>query len=839
MNLKYLERQTARPTWLRYAVAIAAALAALPVRFLLGPQLGFAAPYLTFFPAVVFSCWFGGFGPSLITTLLSACLGLYFFVPPILSFEISANRDVWGLVRFIVGSVVISWLFQMLLQIQRREREQQRFAAVILGSIRDAVLTTDIDGNVTFMNTVASKLTGWTPEEAANRPVSEVLRISDSDVLETRAGARITVDNSVAPLRAEDGHTVGQVLVFRDTTERRKAEQQRQAAEQQLAESQKQMSRMLKSISDGFAAVDRDCRYTYVNAEAGRQLGKTQAELIGRSIHELFPAGLPDPLQQSLERSMSEQIPATCEVVLPASAATFRFRIFPAPEGLAIYSVDISIEKKAAEVNALLAAIVESSNEAIVGSSLDGIATAWNTGAQRIFGYSADEILGRPLAILATPDRMDEMPHILNRIRGGERVEQFETVRRAKDGRLLDIAMTVSPIRGPDGCVIGASKVAYDITERNASYRALLNSEARLAMALEAGSMGVWEWRLPEDRVKWSPQLEVIHGLKPGTFPGTFDAFQAGIHADDRTRVLDGIRKALRQRAEYRNEYRMMRADGSVVWLETRGRIVLNENGNPHRMLGVCMDITARKNVEEELLLQAERLARSNADLRSFAYAASHDLQEPLRIISTFSELLLRRYKGRLDPGADELIGSVVESSLRMGTLIQDLLNYSRLINDGEIPSSDVDLNEALKWALDNVRTAIQESGAVIHAAALPKVRGDRVQLAQLFQNLIGNAIKYRGVDPPDIHITAEQHTGEWVLAVRDNGIGIDPAYHERIFGVFKRLHGSEYPGTGIGLALCKRIVEKHGGRIWVESEKGKGSRFYFSIAKAAARGAS
>jgi PAS domain S-box-containing protein len=827
MNLNYLDRPTARPAWLRYGVAIAAALVALPMRFILGPELGFAAPYLTFFPAVIFSSWFGGFGPSVVTTLLGATLGLYFFVPPILSFQVSSIRDVWGSVRFVSGSLIISWLFQMLLRIRRRELEQQRFAAVTLASIGDAVLTTDIEGRVIFMNAVATQLTGWTLEEASNRKIGDVLRISRDDVLETRTGAHIPVDNSTAPLKDEKGRASGQVLVFRDTTERRKAERQ-------LAESQQQMSRMLKSISDGFAAIDRGWCYTYVNAEAARQLGRTQAELIGHSIRDLFPAGLPDPLQRYLERAMSDQIPVTCEVVLPVSGATFRFRIFPAPDGLAIYSVDISLEKKAAEVNAFLAAIVESSNEAIIGSSLDGIATAWNAGAQRIFGYSAGEMIGQPLTMLSVPDRLHEMPRILDRIRGGERVEQFETVRRAKDGGLLDIALTVSPIRGPDGSVIGASKVAHDITERKASYQALRNSETRLAMALEAGSMGVWEWRLADGCMEWSPQLEAIHGLQPGTFGGTLEAFQIDIHAEDRARVLDTIKNALAGETEYRQEYRIVRPDRNMAWLEMRGRIHFDDAGVAERMVGICMDITVRKHVEEELLLQAERLARSNADLRSFAYAASHDLQEPLRIISTFSELLLRRYKGKLDAGADELIASVVDSSLRMGTLIKDLLNYSRLINDSEIPSADVDLNEALQWALDNVQTAIEESGASIHAGPLPTVRGDRVQLAQLFQNLIGNAIKYRGVDLPDIRVSAVQNAGEWVLSVCDNGLGIDPAYHERIFGVFKRLHGSEYPGTGIGLALCKRIVERHGGRIWVESEKGKGSTFHFSIATAA-----
>jgi len=264
--------------------------------------------------------------------------------------------------------------------------------------------------------------------------------------------------------------------------------------------------------------------------------------------------------------------------------------------------------------------------------------------------------------------------------------------------------------------------------------------------------------------------------------------------------------------------------------VEGRGRIVLDANGDPERMLGVCMDATARKTADEELLRQSDKLARSNADLKDLAYAASHDLQEPLRNVTTFTQLFAKHYREKLEGEADEFISYIVDSTARMSNLIRDLLGYSRVINAGDSPFHEVALNEAVDRALRNLQAAVKESAAVIDVGPLPTIRGDAVQLAQLFQNLIGNAIKYRGPETPRIWISAEPGDRGWLLSVRDNGEGIDPAYHERIFGVFKRLHGMEHPGTGIGLAICKRIVEKHGGHIWVESEAGHGATFRFSI---------
>lgn len=275
-------------------------------------------------------------------------------------------------------------------------------------------------------------------------------------------------------------------------------------------------------------------------------------------------------------------------------------------------------------------------------------------------------------------------------------------------------------------------------------------------------------------------------------------------------------------------EITIIRRDAEPTIAEMR--VIETEWEEGTASLVLLHDITERKRAEELLARQAEELARSNVELDQFAYVVSHDLQEPLRAVAGYLRLLQKRNKGKLDADSEKYIARTVDAALRMQKLINDLLDYSRVHSRGT-PFEPTDCATVVNRALVHLHLAIERSGTVVTADSLPVVHGDATQLTQLFKNLISNAIKFHGDAPPLVHIAAERKEQEWIFSVRDNGIGIDPKYTDRIFVIFKRLHGRrKYPGTGIGLAICKKIVERHGGRIWVGSELGKGSTFYFTI---------
>ena len=280
----------------------------------------------------------------------------------------------------------------------------------------------------------------------------------------------------------------------------------------------------------------------------------------------------------------------------------------------------------------------------------------------------------------------------------------------------------------------------------------------------------------------------------------------------------------------YQFERQFLLKSGETPWFRVTVSLMRDEQAEPLYVIAQMEDITWRKEAEQSLRQRSEALERSNRELEQFAYVASHDLQEPLRMVGGYTQLLQRRYQGKLDTDADEFIAYIVEGVIRMQALINDLLVYSRLGTGGK-EFEPADCETTLDLAVTNLQTAIQEHSATVTHDPLPTVTADPTQLVQLFQNLIGNAVKFHGEDSPCVHVSAEKKGRDWLFSVRDNGIGIDPQYAERIFVIFQRLHGKgAYPGTGIGLAICKKIVERHGGRIGVKSHPGKGSTFYFTI---------
>jgi PAS domain S-box-containing protein len=518
-----------RSTLMRYGFAVLIVVLAAAITWAF-PLLGSRIPFALFYAAVILSTWYGGKHPGLLTTALSALVSAYLFLGIPYSFDRSLEEALL-LGVFLLVSLVITFLTERAQRAESKERASREQLLTTLKSIGDAVIATDAQGRVTFMNEVAQGLTGWKLTEAVGRelrqvfqivneetrnevesPVDRVIRegrivgLANPTMLVAKDGGEIPIDDSGAPMRDEEGNINGVVLVFRNITEQRQAE----------------------------------------------------------------------------------------------------------------------------EVRRQLASIVESSVDAIIGKTLDGIIKSWNKSAERLYGYSAEEVIGRPISILVPPDRPGEIPDILSRLRRGERVEQFETKRVKKNGEVIDIALTISPIMNAEGTIIGAATSARNITERKLAEQALSESKERLKQALEAARMGTWEWNIQSGVITWSETLEPLHGLVPGTFGGSFEDFMQLIHPEDRESLQRAVTDAIEQGTNYDIEFRVVWPDGSVRWMEGKGLAFKDQTGKPLRMTGLAMDITDRKQVEEALRAGEQRY---RAFVRNSSEAIwRFELDEPVSI---------------------------------------------------------------------------------------------------------------------------------------------------------------------------------------------------------------
>jgi two-component system CheB/CheR fusion protein len=382
-----------------------------------------------------------------------------------------------------------------------------------------------------------------------------------------------------------------------------------------------------------------------------------------------------------------------------------------------------------------------------------------------------------------------------------------------------------------------------DITAEKIREKELLTANERFHYAVKATKDAIWDWDLESDIV-----TRTGDGLRTNF---GYDVYEASkdpnfwiqrVHPEDKDSMLQKRTSVLENPAAlyWEDEYRFLKSDGNYAFVFDKGYILRDGAGKAQRMIGATQNISHQKETEALLLelnnrlkKRAEDLVNSNIELERFAYVASHDLQEPLRMVTSFLQLLKKKYRDQLDEVADQYIHFAVDGAERMKQLIMDLLEYSRVGFNRE-NNEQVDLNKLLKEQELLFEKTCQETGAVINTGPMPVVQGNKMQLSQLFQNLIGNAIKYHHKDrSPVVTIGSEEQADQFLFFVKDNGIGIEPAFFEKVFVIFQRLHNkSDYGGTGIGLAICKKIVEKHGGTIWVESTPQQGSCFYFTISK-------
>ncbi|MGB0909586.1 MAG: PAS domain-containing protein, partial [Nitrospirales bacterium] len=398
------------------------------------------------------------------------------------------------------------------------------------------------------------------------------------------------------------------------------------------------------------------------------------------------------------------------------------------------------------------------------------------------------------------------------------------------DGSLRWVEAMYVPETDHHGRIQGFFAMVLDIHERKIFEKQVEQLTDRLQLATQSAEIGVWDLDVVNNILTWDDQMYTLYGLGSDTFSGAYEAWTTALHPDDHERAHTALQEALAGGAPFNASFRILWPNQSIHHIRAFATVHRNTIGEVERMIGVNWDITEEKAAEEELTAYIENLRRSNSELEQFAYVASHDLQEPLRKIRNFSELLEARAKDHLPAEALKYLAPIVDGAVRMQTLVQDLLTYSRVAR-GELTVERVDLQKIVEQVTNNLEAIIADGQARITLNPLPTIEANLTQMEQLFQNLIGNGLKYHGPNIPSIEVSVTKKKQYWEFAIRDNGIGFDQQYADRIFVIFQRLHTKkEYAGTGIGLAICKKIVELHGGEIWVESTPNEGSTFFFTL---------
>ena len=624
------------------------------------------------------------------------------------------------------------------------------------------------------------------------------------------------------------------VSVQRDSSRRR-------AIEEELRESEEKYRMLLDGVRD-YAIFMMDPKGDVLswNAGAERTKGYSAGEILGRNFACFFPPddvrrGRPEELlrmtaasgrqeEQALRvrRDGSQFLAHVTLAALHDRAGRLR--------GFSEISHDLSESK---ESEARYRGLLEAAPDAMVVVNTGGEIVLLNVQAEKQFGYRRDELVGQPVKRLIPEGFAERLIADGTRTAAEALAQQIgtgiELIGRRKNGSAFPIEIMLSPLEGVEGILVTAA--IRDISVRKAAEAHLAQMEGRYRGLLEAAPDAMVVVNTGGGIVLLNVQAEKQFGYHRNELVGQKvrniipEGFAERLVAD----ALRSAEAALAQQIGTGIELSGRRKDGTEFPIE----IMLSplEGAEGILVTAAIRDISRRKAAEAQLLQKVEELKRSNEELGQFAYIASHDLQEPLRMVASYTQLLSRRYKGKLDSDADEFIAFAVDGASRMQRLIQDLLTFSRVGTKGK-DLVETASERSLEQALVNLRGAIEESGALVTHDPLPAVLADEAQLVQLFQNLVGNAIKYQGPGVPRVHISAARNGDRrWVFSVRDNGLGIDPQYFERIFGMFQRLHKrEEFAGTGIGLAICKKIAERHGSSITVQSQPGQGSTFLFSL---------
>ena len=746
---------------------------------------------------------------------------------------------------------------------RRKADELRNYLASIVDSTEDAIIGADLDGTIVSWNPAARKVYGYGAREALGRPLTslappertgEILaylakaaRGEPVKPFETerirKDGQRLHVSVTVSPLRDEERRIVGVSAINHDITDRKRAEETVKAERQRLFD-------VLETVPAMVCLLTPDHHVAFANRSFRERFGEAD----GRHCYE-YCFGLTAPCQfcESFQVFRTGQ-PHQWEVTTPSGrvieAHDFPFADVDGAPMVLEMDVDITDRKRAAEElrrlnqeleqmvqertarlrdsEERLALALRASDEGVWDWNLETGEVWYSARWKEMLGYEEQEIEPHLSAWerLVHPEDKERTLEMIRAVLRGEKQFEVEFRLRHEDGHYVPILSRGFPVRRePDDRIVRIVGTHLDLTERKAAeaerrrgfyHRSLI--EASLDPLVTIG---------PDGRI-----TDVNRATELATGCGREELIGTDFcdYFTEPAKARAGYQQVFEEGVVHDYELEIRHRDGHTTPVVYNASVYGDEAGTVAGVFAAARDIGERKRAEEALARQKAELERSNADLQQFAYVASHDLQEPLRAVASFTRLLAERYQGRLDRDADEFIDFAEDGAKRAQRLINDLLAYSRVGTRGA-PFAPTDCEAVFQNALADLAAALEETGGQVTHEALPVIEADETQIGQLFRNLIGNALKFHGPEPPRVHVAARRIAGAWQFSVRDNGIGIAPEYSETIFEVFQRLHTSaEYSGTGIGLAIAKKIVHRHGGRIWVESEPGKGATFSFTI---------
>jgi PAS domain S-box-containing protein len=740
----------------------------------------------------------------------------------------------------------------------RRDEERRRLALLVETS-SDFICLTSVDGHMLYVNGDGRRLVGLELEEDVTSKLHEDFIIpEDVPRLQNEVIASMVAKGhwegefklrhfktgetlpfhftAVLVKDPSTGQPQAMAAIGRDISLQKMAEAKLKQKSEELQNSEKYFRALIENALDIVTILDGKGEIHFESPSITRFLGYSQTELYGLNVFTLVHPEDVDRVQKVFGELM--------EGHGNIREAKFRFkhkdgswRILEsigtnllsdeAIKGVVVNSRDVTLEEEAqkaiAEKEERFRLLVDNAHDySIIFLDPEGRVVSWNEGARRLKGYEEKEILGKHFSCFyILEDREAGVPQSLLKAAESGRTEH-EGWRQRKDGSRFWANVVLTALFDARGRLRGYAKITRDVTEKKETQRRMEESESRFRSVIESANDAIIIGDGQGHILTWNRGAQSIFGYEGReVFGKPISILMPEKYRQDHQEGLRRVRETGKSRLEGQTvEMEGVRKDGAVFPIE----LSLSSWTTEKRRFfgGIIRDITERKKIQE--------LSRSNQELEQFAYVASHDLQEPLRMVTSFVQLLARKYEGKLDPEADQYIHQVVDGAGRMRTLILDLLAYSRVDSAGT-PFIVVNCDNALRQVLSNLETTLTENAAVVESEPLPSVKGDFNQIVQLLQNLISNAVKFKGKHPPKIRVEARLDGENWVFCVRDNGIGIDPKYSNQIFEIFKRLHTrSEYPGTGIGLAICKKVVTRHGGRIWVESQAGQGAAFYWTL---------